>query len=89
MNRTLISRRGLLKATGGSLAMATLAAPGLLRAQTPSVFRIGALNPLTGNSQAYGPGMQATITAVAEAVNAAGGAGGVVRSGKSRANYAA
>lgn len=77
MNRTLISRRGLLKATGGGLAMATLAAPGLLRAQTPSVFKIGALNPLTGNSQVYGPGMQATITAVAEAVNAAGGAGGM------------
>lgn len=77
MDRSLISRRGLLKATGGGLAMASFAAPGLLRAQTPSVYKIGALNPLTGNSQVYGPGMQATIAAAVEAVNAAGGAGGM------------
>lgn len=77
MTRTKISRRTFLKTTGVTMVTTSLAAPGLLRAQTPSIFKVGALSPLTGNSQAYGPGMQATIVAAVEAVNASGGAGGM------------
>lgn len=61
---------------GTSVAAGTLiAAPAILRAQTP-VFRIGALNPVTGAGSPYGSGMQKMILAAVEAVNAAGGAGG-------------
>lgn len=61
-----------------TLAAAALAAPGLTRAfaQSGEAFKIGALNPVTGAGAPYGTGMQKMIVAAAEAVNAAGGAGG-------------
>lgn len=77
MTQTLIKRRTLLKTSAASVLTATLAAPAIVRAQGASVFKFGALQPLTGNSQAYGAGMQATVVAGAEAINAAGGAAGM------------
>ena len=44
--------------------------------QAGSVFRVGALNPITGAGSPYGPGMQRAILMAVEEVNAAGGAGG-------------
>lgn len=60
---------------GVAAATALVASPSILRAQA-KVFRIGALNPVTGSGGPYGTGMQKMIIAAAEAVNAAGGAGG-------------
>jgi branched-chain amino acid transport system substrate-binding protein len=69
----MLTRRHLIKSlTAGS---ALMAAPAILRAQTSSTFRIGALNPITGGSN-YGAGMQKMIFAAAKAVNDAGGAAG-------------
>jgi branched-chain amino acid transport system substrate-binding protein len=60
-----------------SAAAVPLVASGIAaRAADEPVFRIGALNPITGAGATYGPGMQATIKAAADMVNAAGGAGG-------------
>lgn len=67
-------RRQFLQASGISAAVAVM--PGLVLAQGPATFRIGALNPITGAGSPYGPGMQKTILAAVEEVNAAGGAGG-------------
>ncbi len=66
-----ISRRSVL--AGASLSAATLAAPGLLRAQVPSV-KIGILQPVTG-ALAY-DGQQGQIGAEA-AIAAINGAGGI------------
>lgn len=70
-----LHRRHLLRATAAGTAL--LAAPSLLRAQG-SVFRIGALTPITGSGSTFGGGMQKMILAAANAVNAAGGAGGMM-----------
>lgn len=69
----MISRRGVVAGIAGSGAL--LAAPAMIRAQAGSI-RIGALNPITGSGSPYGSGMQKMIVAVAEAINAAGGAAG-------------
>lgn len=69
-----ISRRSTLQAL-----VAAALAPALSTrayAQAGEAFRIGALNPVTGAGSPYGSGMQKMILAAAEAVNAAGGAGG-------------
>lgn len=61
----------------GLTALASAGAmPRLAFSQTADTFRIGALNPITGAGGPYGTGMQKMIVAAAEAVNAAGGAGG-------------
>lgn len=69
-----ISRRnalaGLAALAGSGLG------PSLAFAQDAGVFRVGALNPVTGAGGPYGSGMQKMILAAAEAINAAGGAGG-------------
>lgn len=69
-----VTRRDVLQTAGAGLAL--IAAPGVLRAQGGDVIRIGALNPVTGSGSPYGSGMQKTILAAVEQVNAAGGAGG-------------
>ncbi|RVU15310.1 ABC transporter substrate-binding protein [Methylobacterium oryzihabitans] len=72
----MLDRRTLL--TGAAGAGLLLSAPAALRAQGggSGPIRIGALNPITGSGSPYGSGMQKMIVAVAEAVNAAGGAAG-------------
>lgn len=62
----------------GSMGAATVAigAPTILRAQSAESFRIAALCPVTGAGSPFGAGMQKTIIAAAEIVNAAGGAAG-------------
>jgi len=68
-----LERRHLLGAAAFGTAAASL--PRLARAQD-TVFRIAALNPITGGGSAYGSGMQKMIAAVVDQVNAAGGAAG-------------
>lgn len=70
MNR--LQRRQLLIAGAASSLTASLPA----WAQASAVFRIGALNPITGAGSNYGTGMQKSILFAAEEVNAAGGAAG-------------
>lgn len=51
--------------------------PSIVNAQASSgTFRIGALNSITGSGSSYGVGMQKIIIAMAERINALGGAGG-------------
>lgn len=69
-----ISRRQTLAGLAGGLALPFLGHGAL--AQATGTFRIGALNPVTGSGSPYGGGMQKMIVAAAEAINAAGGAGG-------------
>lgn len=78
-----MKRRQLL--VGGAVTVSGAATGGLLggllssaaRAQSGTgTFKIGALCPVTGAGSPYGPGMQKTIIAVAEAINAAGGVNG-------------
>lgn len=71
---TTFDRRLVLKSIAGAGLLAS--APRLAWSQTAATFRIGALNPITGAGGPYGSGMQKMIVAAAEAVNAAGGAGG-------------
>ncbi|WP_460452373.1 ABC transporter substrate-binding protein [Alsobacter sp. SYSU BS001988] len=61
---------------GLGAAAGLVAAPGILRAQTQGVYRIGALCPVTGSGSPFGSGMQKMIGVAAEIVNAAGGAAG-------------
>jgi branched-chain amino acid transport system substrate-binding protein len=68
------TRRQFLGTIGATTAL--IGAPSILRAQGSDTFRIGALCPVTGSGSPYGSGMQKMIVAAAEAVNAAGGAGG-------------
>ncbi|MBN8957143.1 MAG: ABC transporter substrate-binding protein [Rhizobiales bacterium] len=68
------NRRDVLRGLGAGVAL--VAMPAVVRAQGADIIRIGALNPITGSGSPYGSGMQKTIFAAAEAVNAAGGAGG-------------
>lgn len=68
------SRRQII--TAGAALLGTAIAPSSVLSQTDNVFRIGALNPITGAGGPYGSGMQKIIIAVAEEINAAGGAGG-------------
>jgi len=68
------TRRQFLGTIGATTAL--IGAPSMLRAQTSDTFRVGALCPVTGSGSPYGSGMQKMIVAAAEAVNAAGGAGG-------------
>lgn len=69
-----LHRRHLLRATAAGTAL--LAAPSILYAQS-GIFRIGALTPITGSGSTFGGGMQKMILAAVNAVNAAGGAGGM------------
>ncbi|MDD0814605.1 ABC transporter substrate-binding protein [Curvibacter sp. HBC28] len=69
-----MDRRNFVKLGGAATAAQFL--PTLALAQQGSVFRIGALNPITGAGSPYGPGMQQAIRLAVEEVNAAGGAGG-------------
>lgn len=71
MNLTRRQTLASLAALAGSGLM-----PSLTFAQDTSAFRIGALNPITGAGGPYGTGMQKSIAAAAEVVNAAGGAAG-------------
>ncbi|HEY0295473.1 MAG TPA: ABC transporter substrate-binding protein, partial [Bordetella sp.] len=63
-------RRALMQL--GALPLA-IGMPALVRAQGEQVYRIGALNPVTGQGSAYGTGMQKMILAMADQINAAGG----------------
>jgi branched-chain amino acid transport system substrate-binding protein len=70
MSVSLLSRRewaGL-----AAFAMVVAAVP----AWAQDVYRVGALNPVTGAGSTYGSGMQKSIIAAVAEVNAAGGAGG-------------
>lgn len=70
----MLTRRSFLaKAAAGTGLLAT---PAVLRAQDSSVYRLGALNPITGAGSPYGSGMQRMVLAAARIVNEAGGAGG-------------
>jgi len=65
--------------TAGRLAAAGAPAAALYASRAlaqDSTFRIGALCPVTGAGSPYGPGMQKTIVAMAEVINAAGGVNG-------------
>lgn len=68
------TRREFLGSVAAGAAL--VAAPSIVRAQGADAIRIGALCPVTGVGGPYGSGMQKMIVAAAEAVNAAGGAGG-------------
>jgi branched-chain amino acid transport system substrate-binding protein len=71
------TRRRLLKASSAALATPALMSSSFrARAQGAKAFKVGALHSMTGNSQSFGPGMQATVILGAEHINAAGGAGG-------------
>jgi branched-chain amino acid transport system substrate-binding protein len=70
----IITRRRLIEGIGTGAAL--LALPTGLRAQSTEVYRIGALNPITGAGSTFGTGMLKSILAAVEAVNAAGGAAG-------------
>ena len=67
------TRRGAVAGLAAAFAAPSFSAA---FAQSGDVFRIGALNPVTGAGSPYGSGMQKMIVAAVEAVNAAGGAGG-------------
>jgi branched-chain amino acid transport system substrate-binding protein len=70
----MITRRRFVETLGAAAGL--VAAPAVLRAQGEGAFRVGALCPVTGSGGPFGSGMQKMISAVAEAVNAAGGAAG-------------
>ena len=70
-----VYRRRLLQ--GAAIGTSILSMPAVLRAQ-PAVFRVGALTPVTGSGSTFGSGMMRMIRAGAEAVNAAGGAAGMM-----------
>ncbi|MDO5605995.1 MAG: ABC transporter substrate-binding protein [Paracoccus sp. (in: a-proteobacteria)] len=67
----IMNRRRLLQ-TSGALLLGGLAAPGLLRAQVPTV-KVGVLEPLTGNLAYNGTQSAAGAKFAADAINAAGG----------------
>ncbi len=67
----MTDRRDFLLAAGA--AVAYIAVPGALHAQTREPVRIGALLPLTGGGGQYGPTMAKVAQSVADEVNAAGG----------------
>ena len=75
-----VHRRRLLQ--GAALGSSILSLPTVLRAQPTvsqvGVFRVGALTPVTGAGSTFGSGMQKMIRAGVEAVNAAGGAAGMM-----------
>lgn len=64
------SRRLVL--TGTAAAIAGLAAPSIVRAQSEPI-KLGALNPLTGAGGSYGPYMRKAIEGVVDRVNESGG----------------
>ena len=68
------TRRRLIVSGAALAGSAMLSAP--VFSQPANVFRIGALNPITGAGAPYGAGMQKIIFAVVDEINAAGGAGG-------------
>ena len=72
---TTTSRRQFLQ--GAAAGAAVLSLPQLTFAQSAGVFRIGALNPITGSGSTFGTGMLKAIQAAADVVNAAGGAAGI------------
>jgi branched-chain amino acid transport system substrate-binding protein len=61
---------------GGATLLGGALLPSSLFAAESDVFRIGALNSISGSGSSYGPGMQKVIVAMAEQINASGGAGG-------------
>lgn len=61
-------------ASSAGIALSSFYSKSAFAQQAP--FRIGALCPVTGAGSPYGPGMQKTIIAVAEGINAAGGVNG-------------
>ena len=63
---------GRVAAALATSAFVWLASP----AMAQEAYRIGALNPVSGAGNTYGSGMQKSILAAAEEVNAAGGAAG-------------
>ena len=68
---TTIGRRGVLK--GGVAAVATIAAPAVLRAQGPAPIKLGSLQPVTGALAMDGEfGRAGAELAIAD-INAAGG----------------
>lgn len=69
-----ISRRDVLKSSGGIAAVSAL--PGFAFAQAQATFRLGSLCPVTGAGGPYGSGMQKAIEIAVAEVNALGGAGG-------------
>jgi branched-chain amino acid transport system substrate-binding protein len=70
---TLNRRQTLQMIAAGSLSSLL---PSLAFAQDGNEFRVGALCSVTGSAAPYGTGMQKMIIAVADEINAAGGAGG-------------
>ncbi|MYN13885.1 ABC transporter substrate-binding protein [Pusillimonas sp. TS35] len=71
----LSARYARLAATA-AITLATAGAYSNAIAQSPSEYRIGALNPITGAGGPYGAGMFAGIKLAIEDVNRHGGAGG-------------
>jgi len=74
MTRIDETRRSVCLA--GAALLGSALAPAAARAAQQDVFRIGALNSITGSGASYGPGMQKTILRAVSEINAAGGAGG-------------
>ncbi|WP_406857143.1 ABC transporter substrate-binding protein [Alsobacter sp. KACC 23698] len=70
--RTITKRTFSLTSTGLAAVLILTATPSL----SQEVYRIGALNPVTGAGSTYGSGMQKSILAAAAEVNAAGGPAG-------------
>src|SRR5476649_431303 len=72
MNRIVFGRRAALLS-----GAAAIAAPAVLRAQTPlnaaDPIKLATLTPLTGSGGSYGPAMAKVAGAVVDEVNAAGG----------------
>lgn len=74
-NKAGLRRREILKAGGSTLALAalgTVAAPAVLRAQTPTI-KIGAISPLTGALAYNGNQAKAGLQFAIDDINAAGG----------------
>jgi branched-chain amino acid transport system substrate-binding protein len=69
---TRMNRRQFI--VGGAAGALATAMPAF--GQAAGLFRIGALNPITGAGANYGAGMQKTIYFAAAEINAAGGAAG-------------
>lgn len=74
MDKINIKRRRVIVSGAVLAGTAIVSAPAF--SQPAKVFRIGALNPVTGAGSPYGAVMQKMIFAVAAEINAAGGAGG-------------
>ncbi len=70
MSSIRITRRAALVTGGGAALLATISGQGARAAD--ALYRVGALNPITGSGSTYGGGMQKTILFALEEVKKAG-----------------